>query len=122
MSTPVRWTGRYGEVYWFSLYPIETEFWDVPGNYVICQSIDGNLGTPFGLPSHTPLYTGMTQSLYDRLNAGRHHHEGFNSARALGANTVAVRFEYDAAARKRIETSLRHSLRPPCNQQPLGLL
>lgn len=102
------WNGKTGTQYGFEVYAIETEFNPVSAVYMFIAPVGERWGA---------LYVGETESLYNRLNAGRVNHDGLKRAVANGATHVAVlRVEGDTQ-RVGIETDLRHGLNPVCNAQ-----
>lgn len=110
MATIVTWPGASGIKYDTEVYPLRTKFNPVSGVYIVCK------------PSATAgrwiaLYVGEAKSLYDRLNAGVTTHDGLKRATARGATHIAVMRTNSDAQRLRIETDLRHGLKPPCNAQ-----
>lgn len=109
MATMVTWPGTNGRTYDFHTYDAGTEFKPVSGVYITCRPTIGGRWEPF--------YVGEAQSLYDRLNAGANHHDGLKCSRTRGATHIGALVVSGKAERLRIETELRHSLNPPCNQQ-----
>lgn len=107
-------SGLGGRNYDFQLYPLHgTVFYRLPGVYVAMRS------GAFGL--HIPLYVGQTFDFYDRLISSRLSHEGLSRAIVQGATHIAVLVVRDQGTRLAVETELRHSLQPPCNDQGLGM-
>lgn len=111
MTDHVRWNGLNGRTYDFGIFPLGTEFKPASGVYVMCR-VEGS--------QCVALYVGEAQSLYDRLNAGAKAHEGLKCARLRGATHISALL-VDPANRLRVETELRHSLKPPCNKQSIPL-
>lgn len=112
MALTVNWPGRSGNPYPFETHPIGTEFRPYSGVYIACKS--GNS------VNWDALYVGETKSFFDRLNAGFEDHDGLKCARRNGATHIGVMIVSSDAERLRIETELRHSLRPPCNRQSVS--
>lgn len=74
------WTGASGKKYEYNIYPMDTTWNDVPGNYIFAKQSSG---------SWEPLYIGQTGSFKDRLpnhearpcvlrNRGTHIHAHIN--------------------------------------------
>lgn len=106
----VRWPRPNGEWYEFELYPVGAHFYRVSGVYVICQDV--------GRGQFRQLYVGEAESLADRLNPGPEHHDGYKRALSAGATHISAML-VEPAKRLSVETELRHSLKPPCNAQPI---
>lgn len=113
--TTVTWTGKSGTDYAFELYPSATDFFAVPGVYIVCRALQVG-----GVTRYEALYVGEAQSLEDRLNTNGSGHDGLKRALKMGATHIAARVVNGGAAeRLRIETDLRHSLNPSCNAEPV---
>ena len=109
MTITTIWAGKTGQRFEFEVHPIGTLYKRVSGVYVACrQSISGSLEA---------LYVGETQSFYDRLNAGAANHDGLKCAARNGMTHIGVMIVAGNSERLRIETDLRHGLKPSCNRQ-----
>ncbi|WP_398473171.1 hypothetical protein [Tardiphaga sp.] len=107
---PISWIGQLGTQYEFQLDPIRTIYRDIPGVYIFCQSIGGNLWKP--------LYVGETSSMRRRLTDELDAHHSFGAVLLNGATHLStLHVSSGLAERFRIETDLRHALRPCCNRQ-----
>lgn len=109
MADIVRWYGQSGLEYLFELFPVGTTFNPVSAIYIFCSRVSPT--------NWTALYVGESESLHDRLNTGITQHSGFKRATLRGATHIAVMRTYDKSERLRIETDLRHGLKPVCNLQ-----
>jgi hypothetical protein len=111
-SFPIQWPGLSGNLYTFETYPIGTAFNHVGGVYIFCK------GAANG--DWHALYVGETHDFNDRLNTGLQGHDAWPSCRFAGATHLSVMVIGGPGAereRLRVETELRHSLRPPYNRQ-----
>ncbi len=104
------WYGASGTAYEFYHYRIGTIFNAVPGVYVFCRlAADGRWYAE---------YIGETDNLSRRLSSElAAHHQAANISRSGATHICAMVVPGDKAARLNIETDLRHSQNPPCNQQ-----
>lgn len=109
MAFRVTWRGTSQQTYSFETYPIGTSFRAVPGVYIACK--------PVSPGRWSALYVGETSSLRERINDQRSAHDGLARARSMGATHIGVLHVPARASRLRVETDLRHSLRPPANLQ-----
>lgn len=109
------WTGKSGTIYAFTVYPLRTTFYPVPGVYIFGRYIQfGGVSRP------EALYVGEAKSLEDRLNTNGARHDGLKRAAKMGMTFIAARVApADDAERLWIETDLRHSLNPACNREPV---
>lgn len=107
---PLHWPGQNGRWYTFETYPIGTAFHELPGVYIFCKrASNGNWD---------PIYVGETDDFNQRLNTALQHHQSWPSCYRNGATHLSVLIVHGGKlARCAIETELRHSLNPPCNQQ-----
>ena len=96
--------GISGWSYDFEVFPVGTIFNAVSGVYIACRQI------PTG--NFEALYVGKTQSFRDRLNAGAQNHSGLLCVARNGMTDIAALCVSGNAERIRIETDLRHALRP----------
>lgn len=106
----VIWPGISGARYTFSMYPLGTIFYAVPGVYIFCKAASAD--------TWHPVYVGETDNLWRRITNELSAHHQWAAAIAHGATHVcALRVDGGDAERVRIETDLRHALTPPCNRQ-----
>jgi hypothetical protein len=107
---PVTWVGASLTRYATEMYAIGTQFKPIPGVYVFCKYVAAD--------RVTAIYVGETDNLQRRLNTDLSCHHCWPQARQLGATHVCVLPAPQALVlRERIETDLRHALRPPLNKQ-----
>ncbi len=108
----IHWPGQSGNLYAFEAYPIGTTFKQLGGVYIFCKrAANGDWHA---------LYVGETDNFNERLNAGLQGHNAWPSCALAGATHVCVLIVRGLSAQRerlRIETELRHSLRPPFNRQ-----
>lgn len=109
------WKGKSGSTYQFETYPLGTEINPLPGVYIAARFVPA-----IGMITRDrmeALYVGETHDFSERLNPRSLHHDGLERAKSLGANYIALMICRDRSERLRIETDLRHGLRPVCNTQ-----
>lgn len=106
----VTWTGASGTTYEFHNHPIGTNYLALPGVYIFCKR---------GLPGYwDALYVGECDFFCNRIDRDLRAHHKFNDVTRAGATHICtLHVAGSDAARARIETDLRHSLRPPFNDQ-----
>ena len=109
MTVTVTWTGKSGQKYDFTVYPIGTSFNPVSGVYIACRFVPPQI--------YEALYVGETQSFKDRLNTGSANHDGLKCAARNGMTHIGALVITGDAERLRVETDLRHGLNPSCNRQ-----
>lgn len=104
----VNWPGQSGKEYPYQVYPLETSFQPVPGNYIYAkQSEDG---------FWVPLYIAQTRNLSQRLEDS----EKQGHAMQNGATHILVHISNEGqAARCSEEHDLILRWQPPCND-PIG--
>ena len=105
MSTPdIYWVGVSGKKYGYWIYRIETEFKEVPGNYIFAKKVDEE--------KWTPIYIGETRNLNQRLE----NHEKAERAILNGATHIHA---HTSSGSKAIcldeETDLIDRWDPVCN-------
>ena len=105
-SATIEFTGASGKNYTFQIYDFQTNFNAVPAVYVVTRRQKEN-----GVYSHTVLYVGQTDNLFERFE---NHHKA-NCFRNNYANAICVRVEYNEQVRLNIESDLIRKYRPPCN-------
>ena len=104
-QTEVHWRGQSGTLYTYAVFALDTQWYDVPGNYIFAK-----LGTN---GRWSPIYVGETGSLKSRLTSS---HEKLPCARMHGITHIHARVNNGGqSARLSEETDLRNALNPPCN-------
>lgn len=102
----ILWPGALGKKYEYRIYPIDTTFKDVPGNYIYAKETSSG--------TWTPIYIGETESLKDRLS----NHEKMPCVKRNGGTHVHVhQSSSDAAVRRAEESDLLDKWDPPCNKE-----
>ena len=103
------WTGQSGKEYQYEIYPIDTDFRPLPGNYVYAkQTEDGGW---------IPLYIAQTRDMHQRLEG----HEKLQDATENGATHVHVHLSSAGqAVRCTEERDLILRWKPMCNEQVEG--
>lgn len=107
----VTWPGNAGHRYTFTLYSKDDALPAVAGVYILCKLGSNNYWNA--------LYVGETLSFHERLVTNRAVHDGFQRADAHGFTHICLLGSANALQRRSIETELRQSLKPPCNDQPV---
>ena len=106
-TTKVNWQGKSGRTYEYDVYPLNTTWNDVPGNYIFAKE-----STQRGW---APLYVGETGSLKDRLTPVSNH-ENWPCAKLNGATHVLAHVSNpDSRVRRAEESDLIGFYLPPCN-------
>ena len=104
-SDLVNWPGESGKEYAYTVYPIDTPFHPLPGNFIYArQGEDGGW---------IPVYIAQTRDLHQRLEG----HVRVTDAIQKGATHVHA--HYDSAgqsARCTEERDLIHRWQPVCNE------
>ena len=105
-SPLVRWLGQSGTEYQYEVFPIDTEFRPLPGNYIYAgQSEDGQW---------IPLYVAQTRDMHQRLEG----HEKLQDAIGYGATHIHMHFSTAGqAARCTEERDLINRWQPCCNER-----
>jgi hypothetical protein len=100
----VNWPGQSGKEYPYTVYPIDTAFQPMPGNFIYAkQAEDG---------SWVPIYIAQTRNLRQRLEG----HVSVADAVAKGATHVHAHYDtVGQAARCNEEQDLVHRWKPVCN-------
>ena len=103
-STAYNWPGQSGKEYPYEIYPFDTPFRPLPGNYIYAKQLaDGDW---------SPIYIAQTRDLHQRLEG----HVRLSDAIANGATHLHA--HYDTAgqsARCTEEHDLIQRWRPVCN-------
>ena len=104
-QTTCNWQGASGKLYSYTIYSLNTQWNDVPGNYIFAKQVPGGW---------QPLYIGETQSFKTRIP----NHEKWPCVRRYGVTHIhAHRNDGGTAARKAEETDLLARFDPPCNKE-----
>jgi hypothetical protein len=97
------WTGTSGKQYQYEVYPIDTNWNDVPGNYIFAKVNSSR--------RWTAIYIGETESFSDRLP----NHNQLACVRRNGGTHVHAHTNRDTRARKAEEQDLISNHNPACN-------
>ena len=108
-STPspfINWPGQSGKEYQYEVYPIDTAFQAMPGNFIYAkQGEDG---------SWIPIYITQTRDMHQRLEG----HVSLDDAVANGATHIHVHYcTTGQAARCTEERDLIQRWQPVCNDE-----
>jgi hypothetical protein len=103
-STMISWEGQSGKQYQYEIFPIDTAFRALPGNFIYAhQSEDGNW---------VPIYIAQTRDMHQRLEG----HVSMDDAIANGATHIHAHYcEKGQAARCSEERDLILRWQPVCN-------
>ena len=105
MAQTVTWTGSSGTKYQYTVYPTNTDWNDVGGNYIFAYQLStGNWRA---------VYVGQTNSFKNRIP----NHPEWPCAARNGATHVLAHVNGTERARLVEEADLIAALQPPCNQQ-----
>lgn len=101
----VLWSGQSGKQYQYEVYPIDSGFRPLPGNFIYAgQSEDGRW---------VPIYIAQTRDMHQRLEG----HVGVEDAKANGATHIHAHYcSVGQAARCSEERDLVLQWRPVCNE------
>jgi hypothetical protein len=102
MADTVNWPGKSGRMYAYEVYSINTDWKDVPGNYIFAK-INGS--------SWKPVYIGQTDSFSNRLP----NHEKRPCAERNGATHIHAHVNRDNQSRLNEEQDLINNWNPVCN-------
>jgi len=99
------WTGQSGQEYEYEIYPLDTEFRPLPGNYIYAgQSESGEW---------VPIYVAQTRDMHQRLEG----HEKLQPAIDNGATHIHMHYcERGQASRCTEERDLIVRWLPVCNE------
>jgi hypothetical protein len=105
-SPLVSWPGQSGTEYQYEVYPLDTSFRPLPGNYIYAgQSEEGQW---------IPLYIAQTRDMHQRLEG----HEKLQDAIGYGATHIHMHFATAGqAARCTEERDLISRWQPVCNER-----
>jgi hypothetical protein len=106
-STPspyINWSGESGAEYQYEVYPIDSSFQALPGNFIYAkQNEDG---------AWVPVYIAQTRDMHQRLEG----HVTVDDAIANGATHIHAHYcSTGQAARCSEERDLVHTWHPVCN-------
>jgi hypothetical protein len=104
MAATCNWTGQSGAVYSYTIYPMDTQWNDVAGNYIFCKETSPS--------TWSAIYVGQTDSFKNRLP----NHEKLPAAKRLGATHIHAHVNTDEKARLKEEQDLIAACKPPCNE------
>jgi len=100
----VNWKGVSGKSYQYTVHALETNWNDVPGNYIFAK-LDGN--------RWTAIYIGETESFAKRLP----NHEKWPCVRRYGATAIHAHVNNSGTQGRRNEEQDLIALHdPPCNE------
>ena len=101
----VTWTGDDGTRYEYNVHALDTDWYDVPGNYIFTKKNTAGLWVA--------IYIGETGSLRDRLSGD---HEKYPCGRLQGMTHIHAHVSSEArATRLAEEQNLVRRYNPPCN-------
>ena len=104
-SASINWPGQSGKEYSYEIYPLDTPFQALPGNYIYAgQAEDG---------TWVPIYIAQTRDLHQRLEG----HVKVDDAIANGATHIHAHYcSTGQAARCSEERDLLLQWHPVCNE------
>ncbi len=103
-STSVLWPGESGTEYPYEIYPLETQFPPVPGNYIYSGQNDAG--------QWVPIYVAQTRDMHQRLEG----HEKLQEAMEHGATHIHAHLDSGTqAARCTEERDIIRHWQPVCN-------
>lgn len=103
MADKCTWTGASGKEYLYDIYPIGTNWNDVPGNYIFAYESSPLIWTP--------VYIGETESFKDRLP----NHNELPCIKHNGGTHIHAHINEDSQARLAEESDLLSNYTTPCN-------
>jgi hypothetical protein len=104
-STMVSWPGQSGRAYQYEIFPIDTGFRPLPGNFIYAQQAEDG--------TWVPIYIAQTRDLHQRLEG----HVSMDDAVANGATHIHVHYcTTGQAARCTEERDLILRWQPACNE------
>lgn len=105
MADKVEWRGASGATYEYTVFPLNTDWNDVAGNYIFAKIVDGRWHA---------IYIGETSSLKDRpLGPG---HDDWECGQRNGMTHIHARTNTGGqVVRRSEEADLIANYRPPCN-------
>ena len=103
MADKCIWTGASGKKYEYEIYPIDTNWNDVPGNYIFARESSSR--------TWQAIYIGQTESFKDRLP----NHNELPCIRRNGGTHVHAHVNRDSRARLEEEGDLLANNKTACN-------
>ena len=103
MARKCEWTGASGKKYLYNIYPIDTSWNDVPGNYIFAKETSSR--------NWKAVYIGETESFKDRLP----NHNELSCVHRNGGTHIHVHVNKDSSARLDEEADLLANTSTPCN-------
>ena len=101
----MHWPGQSGKEYAYTVYPIETPFQSLPGNFIYAQQAEDG--------SWVPIYIAQTRNLHQRLEG----HVTADDAIQKGATHIHAHYDSTGqAARCTEERDLIQRWQPVCNE------
>ena len=107
-NTQITWRGMSGQMYFYSAYPVNADWNDVPGNYIFAKYVKGS--------GWVALYVGETGSLRDRLTPFLGHEKAVCAHLNGITNILAHSSSSLEAVRRREEGDLISYYNPVCNE------
>lgn len=99
------WTGKSGTRYTYEIHEMNSNWKDVPGNYIFAKETSTN--------RWTAVYIGQTESFKTRLP----NHEKLPCIRRNSGTHIHAHVNADSSSRLDEESDLRASDPTPCNDQ-----
>lgn len=104
-SALINWTGNSGKEYQFEIYPLDTPFQPLPGNFIYAKEAEDG--------SWIPIYISQTRDLHQRLEG----HVSMADAVSNGATHLHAHYcAVGQAARCSEERDLILRWQPVCNE------
>jgi len=103
MADICTWTGASSKKYEYEMYPIGTNWSDVPGNYIFAKETSPH--------KWTAVYIGETESFKDRLP----HHNELPCISRNGGIHIHIHINRDSRARLEEEADLLATNKTPCS-------
>ena len=103
MTDKCTWTGATGKEYLYDIYPIDTNWNDVAGNYIFAKETSPH--------KWDAVYIGETESFKNRLP----NHNELPCVKRNGGTHLHAHTNQDSKARLDEEADLIATGRPPCN-------
>ena len=99
------WKGKSGNEYRYDIYPINTQFNNVPANYVFMKKLENG--------NYTCIYFGITKDLSERFD----NHHAMPCIKKNGATHVGIHQNSKETDREKQESDLLASYNTVCNIQ-----
>lgn len=104
MADKYTWTGASGKEYMYNIFPIDTNWNDVPGNYIFAKKSSPH--------EWQAVYIGETESFKERLP----NHNELPCIRRNGGTHTHTHINRDSRARLDEEKDLLANNKTPCNE------